>query len=66
MKKKNIPVEFVFQSFALIITIIVIHAFYVTVVRPNAARIIEEQAEALAADPAYVKERRVSILIKDM
>jgi len=66
MKKKNIPVEFVYQLFALIITIIVIHAFYVSVVRPNAARIIEEQAEALAADPAYVKERRVSILIKDM
>jgi hypothetical protein len=36
MKKKNIPVEFVFQLFALIIAIIVVHAFYVSIVRPNA------------------------------
>jgi len=66
MKKKNIPVEFVFQLFALIIAIIIVHAFYVSVVRPNAAQIIEEQNIAAAADPDYVRERRVSVLIKDM
>jgi hypothetical protein len=49
MKKKNIPVEFVIQMFALIIAIIVVHAFYVSVVRPNAAQIIEEQNAAAAA-----------------
>jgi uncharacterized membrane protein YjfL (UPF0719 family) len=48
MKKKNIPVEFVFQLFALIIAIIIVHAFYQTVVRPNAAQIIEEQNIAAA------------------
>ena len=66
MKKKNIPIEFVFQLFALIITIIIVHAFYVSVVRPNAAQIIEQQRIALAADPSYVKERKVWVLIKDM
>jgi biopolymer transport protein ExbB/TolQ len=66
MKKKNIPVEFVFQMFALIISIIVVHAFYVSVVRPNAAQIIEEQNIAAAADPNYVRERRVAVLIKDL
>jgi len=66
MKKKNIPVEFVFQLFALIIAIIVVHAFYVSVVRPNAAQVIEEQAAAVAADPDYVKERSVWVLIKDL
>ena len=30
MKRKNIPIEFVFQLFALIIAIIVVHAFYVS------------------------------------
>ncbi len=65
MKKKNIPVEFVFQLFALIIAIIVVHAFYQTVVRPNAAEIIEEQNAAAAVDPDYVRERRVWVLIKD-
>ncbi len=66
MNKKNIPVEFVFQMFALIIAIIVVHAFYVSVVRPNAAQIIEEQNAAAAADPNYVRERRVAVLIKDL
>ena len=66
MKKKNIPVEFVFQIFALIISIIVVHAFYVSVVRPNAAQIIEEQNAAAAADPNYIRERRVAVLIKDL
>ena len=66
MKKKNIPVEFVFQLFALIIAIIIVHAFYVSVVRPNAAQIIEEQNAAAAADPEYVRERRVWVLIKDL
>jgi biopolymer transport protein ExbB/TolQ len=66
MKKKNIPVEFVVQMFALIIAIMVVHAFYVSVVRPNAAQIIEEQNIAAAADPNYIRERRVAVLIKDL
>ena len=66
MKKKNIPIEFVFQLFALIIAIIIVHAFYVSVVRPNAAQIIEEQNAAAAADPDYVRDRRVWVLIKDL
>jgi biopolymer transport protein ExbB/TolQ len=66
MNKKNIPVEFVFQMFALIIAIIVVHAFYVSVIRPNAAQIIEEQNAAAAADPDYIRERRVAVLIKDL
>ena len=66
MKKQNIPIEFVYQMFALIIAIIIVHAFYVSVVRPNAVQIIAEQNEAAAADPDYVRERRVWVLIKDL
>jgi biopolymer transport protein ExbB/TolQ len=66
MNKKNIPVEFVYQLFALIIAIIIVHAFYVSVVRPNAAQIIEEQNIAAAENPDYVRERHIFVLIKDM
>ncbi len=66
MNKKNIPVEFVYQLFVLIITIIVVHAFYVSVVRPNAAEIIAEQNQAAAEDPNYIRERHVWVLIKDL
>ena len=66
MNKKNIPVEFVYQLFALIIAIIIVHAFYVSVIRPNAYQIIEEQNAAAAADPDYVRERHIAVLIKDL
>ena len=66
MNKKNIPIEFVYQLFALIIAIIIIHAFYVSVIRPNAAQILVEQNAEAAANPDYVRERRVAVLIKDM
>jgi len=66
MKKKNIPVEFVYQLFALIISIIIVHAFYVSVVRPTAAQVIEEQNMQAAADPDFVRERSVWVLTKDM
>ncbi len=65
MNRKNIPIEFVYQLFALIIAIIIVHAFYVSVVRPNAAEIIAEQNRLAAQDPDYVRERRVWVLIKD-
>jgi len=66
MNKKNIPVEFVYQLFALIIAIIVVHAFYVSVVRPNAAEVIIEQNMLAEADPDFVRERSVWVLIKDL
>ena len=66
MKKKNFPIEFVYQLFALIISIIIVHAFYVSTVRPNAAQVIEQQNQAAAADPDYVRERSTWVLIKDL
>ncbi|HKL64171.1 MAG TPA: hypothetical protein VJ883_12425, partial [Woeseiaceae bacterium] len=65
MQKKNIPFEFVYQLFALIIVIIVVHTFYVSVVRPNAAEVIVEQNRLVEEDPDYVRERSVWVLIKD-
>lgn len=65
MNKKNIPVEFVFQLFALILAIIIIHAFYVIVVRPTAAEVIEEQNMMAAADPDFVRVRSTWVLVKD-
>jgi len=65
MKKRNIPIEFVYQLFALIISIIIVHAFYVSIVRPNAAQVIEEQNQAAAVNPDYVRERSTWVVIKD-
>ena len=39
--KKNLPTEFVFSLFALRIAVILVHAIYLTIIRPNADEIIE-------------------------
>jgi biopolymer transport protein ExbB/TolQ len=65
MKKNNIPIEFVYQLFALIIAIIIVHGYYVSVVRPNANQVIMEQNIEAEVNPNYVRERSVWVLVKD-
>ena len=66
MKKTTVPVEFVYQLFALIIAVIIVHGFYVSVVRPNASETILEQTIQAERDPNYIKERSTWIIIKDL
>ena len=63
--KNHIPTEFVFQLFSLLIAVIIVHAFYVAVVRPNADAIIEEQTILIEEDSDYVPERSFFIIIRD-
>ena len=63
--RKHLPIEFIYQVFALIASIIVVHAIYVSIVRPRADAQLEVQAEQMAVDPDYVPERSVYILIRD-
>ena len=63
--KKHIPTEFVFQMASLLIAVIVVHAFYVAVVRPNADAIIEEQQIQIEENPDYVPERSFFVIIRD-
>ncbi len=64
--KTNFSTEFVIQLFSLIIAIIVVHAFYIGVVRPNAEAVLEEQAILIVEDPDYVPERSNFVIIKDI
>jgi hypothetical protein len=48
--KRFLPNEFLYQVFALIVTVIMVHAFYVTVVRPRADAVLEGQAAAVRED----------------
>jgi biopolymer transport protein ExbB/TolQ len=65
MKKKNIPIEFVYQLFALIIIVILVQGYWMSVVRPNASEAIAEQNRLTAENPSYVPERSWWVLIKD-
>ncbi len=62
---KQLPIEFIYQLFSLIIAIIIVHAIYVSVVRPNASAILEVQAVEMAENPDYVPERSAYVVIRD-
>ena len=62
---KKLPFELFYQIFSLLIIIIVVHAAYVVMIRPNAEVILEYQAEQIAEDPDYVPEKSVYVLIRD-
>ena len=57
--------EFLYQVFALIIAVIIVHTIYVTTVRPKANEILAEQALRLQEEQNYTPERSVWVLIRD-
>jgi len=65
MKQQGIISDFIYQVFALIISVIVVHAVYVAVIRPSADAVMEQQAAQQAIDPDYVGERSLFVVMKD-
>jgi biopolymer transport protein ExbB/TolQ len=63
--KKTYPTEFVFQTISLIVAIIVVHAIYVLLIRPQADSILAQQQAQMEVDPNYVQERSVFVIIRD-
>jgi len=62
---KQFSTEFIYQTFALVISIIIVHAAYVMIIRPQAEAILTEQAVLVNTDEDYVPERSVYVLIRD-
>jgi len=63
--RKNFPVELVYQVFSLLTAFILVHALYVTVIRPQANSFLEQQAANMQADPEYIQQRSFFVVIKD-
>jgi biopolymer transport protein ExbB/TolQ len=62
---RNYPSEFIYQVFALLIAFILVHALYVTWVRPQADAFLEQQAVQLRDHPDAVQQRSFYVVIKD-
>ncbi|MDJ0878201.1 MAG: MotA/TolQ/ExbB proton channel family protein [Halieaceae bacterium] len=58
--------EFLFQLFALLIIVILVHAVYVGLIRPSADAILLAQAELLAAGADFVPKRSIYVVIRDL
>ena len=63
--RKPQPGDFTYQVASLVLAFVLVHAFYVIVVRPNADAVLAEQARIMQEDPEYVQERSVWVVIKD-
>tara|TARA_R110002049_G_scaffold182041_2_gene349630 strand:+ start:57203 stop:58000 length:798 start_codon:yes stop_codon:yes gene_type:complete len=62
---KKLPTELVYQLFTLLVIIIVVHAAYVVLIRPNADAILEYQSQQSTLNKDYVPEKSVYVLIRD-
>jgi len=63
--KRAFPAEFVYQVFSLIIGVILVHAVYVTVVRPNADAFLAGEQARIEADPQHVPQRSLYVVVRD-
>lgn len=63
--KHNPVSDFIYQLFALILSVIIVHTVYVTVVRPNADALLQQQLERIEAGETAEMPRSVFIVIKD-
>jgi len=63
--KHNPISDFLYQFFALFLALIIVHAVYVTLIRPNADALLEEQQRRQDAGETYEVQRSAYIVVKD-
>jgi biopolymer transport protein ExbB/TolQ len=63
--KQRMSSEFIYQLFALLIAVIVVHAVYVGAIRPSANAQLERQAALQAAGEEVVTNRSLAVVIRD-
>ncbi len=64
--QRELPFEFVYELFTLLAAIILVHAVYVTLIRPLAVEDLEQQAIRIEQDKNYVPERSVYVVVRDL
>jgi biopolymer transport protein ExbB/TolQ len=63
--KRNTGSDFIFQLFALMLSVIIVHAVYVAVIRPNADAIIQHQLEQQAKGEVFIAKRSMYVVLRD-
>jgi biopolymer transport protein ExbB/TolQ len=63
--KNGLSSEFLFQLFALLTAVILVHALYVAVIRPSAEAQLEVEMAAQAAGEDVVPQRTIAVVIRD-
>ena len=63
--KRTTGTEFVYQLMALLVAIILVHATYVTMIRPEADAIIKQQQAQFIAGSTVTNKRSIYVVLKD-
>lgn len=63
--KHRLSSEFIYQLFALLLAVIVVHAVYVGVIRPSADAQIQRETALQAAGGDFVPQRSFAVVIRD-
>ncbi len=63
--KQRMSSEFIYQLFALLIAVIVVHALYVGAIRPAADAHIKKEMELQASGTDFVPQRSFTVVIRD-
>ena len=66
MNGSNLSKEFLYQALALIVSIILVHENYVSLIRPEAKAIIAEQQMMIEQDINYVPDRSFYVIVRDL
>ena len=59
--RNQLPIEFLYQLFSLFVAVILIHSVYVSVIRPEANQILQQQALEINATHNYIRERSIAL-----
>ena len=62
---KKLPLEFLFQLFALLFGFILIHGVYVTVIRPRADAFLAGEHARMAEDTTYEQQQNFYVVLRD-
>ncbi len=63
--KRQIPFELIYQVSALVISLVLVHLVYITVIRPNASAIVAHEAEMAAEGHHEVEGPSLYVILKD-
>ena len=63
--QRTFSAEFVFQLCSLLLSVLLVHAVYVTVIWPNAQAVIEQNRQMVKQDAAYTPQYSWYIVLKD-
>jgi len=63
--QRRVTSEFIYQFFALVLSLIIVHAIYIAIIRPNAEAILDAQLERQAAGEQFVPERSMYVVMRD-